>query len=56
MHGVHRGYFGRTNWENAGLNKTIEEAGSLGESTGGRGTTWLMRGVEDVTTSARLRS
>lgn len=55
-HGVHEGYFGRTSWDNASMNKTIKEVGSLDESTGGRGTTWLIRGVEGVTTSERLRS
>jgi hypothetical protein len=43
--GVHRGYFGRTTW-GSGLGqvvKSVEEAGDISESTGGRGTAYLMR-------------
>lgn len=52
------GYFGRADWGNKSLNKTIAEAGDISESTGGRGTRWLIRGVEDITVSplGELRS
>jgi hypothetical protein len=52
---VSSGYFGRVDWgEHAvkSVNETADLALDLGRSTGGRGTAWLVRGVEDFTVSS----
>jgi len=54
-HNPSSGYFGRINWgdyHTKSVSETADLASELAESTGGRGTAWLVRGVENFTVSS----